>query len=151
MARPTPIQRLRGPLFAIALFALSIVAASAQSAPKRPALPSNLSTYIDEYPVKLMKVPAVKARLRTLLGKRYADFDVSISVQSPMTKVGDFLLASGCMPHACTITEAAFAIDLVNKRIHAVIYDKDNPALYFNEDKKPTPQALKDWVSERGQ
>jgi hypothetical protein len=98
-----------------------------------------------------MKVPAVKARLKTLLGKRYADFDISIAVQSPMTKVGDFLLASGCMPHACTITEAAFAIDLVNKRIHAVIYDKDKPTTYFNEDKKPTPQILKDWISDRGQ
>ncbi len=61
-----------------------------------------------------------------------------IQVQAPMTKVGDFLLASGCMPHVCTINEAAFAIDLKIKRIHAAIYEKDSPTKYFNEDKAPT-------------
>jgi hypothetical protein len=57
-------------------------------------------------------------------------------------------LASGCLAHACTINEAAFVIDLKNKRIHAVIYDVDKPAQYFNEDKAPTPQILLDWIKE---
>ncbi|PYS86132.1 MAG: hypothetical protein DMF62_16895 [Acidobacteria bacterium] len=138
---------IRKSLLVTGLVIVSAVSFAAQPSRRSPALPANLSKYIDEYPVKLMKVPAVKARLKTLLGKRYGDFDISIAVQSPMTKVGDFLLASGCMPHVCTINEAAFAIDLVNKRLHAVIYEKENPPLYFNEDKKPTPQVLKDWVS----
>src|SRR6186997_3237759 len=87
MFRKTPILKIERVFFAVGLFALSVAVATAQTAPKRPALPSNPSRYVDEYPVKLMKVPAVKTRLKTLLGKRYADFDISIAVQSPMTKV----------------------------------------------------------------
>lgn len=132
---------------AIALLILG-TAAFLQAQAKRPALPANLANYVDEYPVELMKVPAVKRRLKTLLGKRYSDFVISIDVQHTITRDGDFLLASGCMPHACTINEAAFVIDLKNKRIHAVLYEKDTPPKYFNEDKVPTPQILVDWVRE---
>ena len=130
------------------MIAVCVGVAAAQTTPKRPALPANLSKYVDEYPVELMKVPAVKSRLKTLLGKRYSDFVVSIDVQSPMKMDGDFLFANGCMPHACTIMEAAFVIDVKNKRIHAVLYEKDKPPLYFNEDKAPTPQVLIDHVAE---
>jgi hypothetical protein len=132
----------------LSLMLILSVSATAQTAAKRPALPSDLTRYIDEYPVTLMKVASVKSRLKTLLGRRYSDFVISIQVQAPMTKVGDFLLASGCMPHVCTINEAAFAIDLKIKRIHAAIYEKDRPTKYFNEDKAPTPQVLLDWVGE---
>jgi hypothetical protein len=95
-----------------------------------------------------MKVPAVKARLKTLLGRRYTDFVYSIDVQSPMKMAGDFLFANGCMAHACTINEAAFVIDVKNKRIHAMLYEKDKAPLYFNEDKAPTPQILIDHAAE---
>ena len=132
----------------LSLMLILSVSATAQTAVKRPALPGNLAIYVDEYPVKLMKVASVKSRLKVLLGKRYSDFVLSIQVQAPMTIVGDFLLASGCMPHVCTINEAAFAIDLKNKRIHAAIYEKDEPTRYFNEDKAPTPKVLLDWVEE---
>jgi hypothetical protein len=133
------------------LLGLTIIlsgAAMAQPAAKHPALPGNLVKYVDEYPATLMKVASVRARLKALLGKRYNDFDISIAVQSPITKVGDFLFASGCMPHVCTINEAAFVIDLKNKRIHAAIYEKDTPTKFFNEAKAPTPQVLLDWVEE---
>jgi hypothetical protein len=116
---------------------------------KRPPLPSNLTKYVDEYPVELMKVRAMKTRLRALLGKKYSTFDEYLTVQSPMTQVGDFLLASGYLPHSCTISESAFAIDLKNKRIHAVIYDKDEKPKFYNEDKAETPDVLLNWVKER--
>jgi hypothetical protein len=132
----------------LSLTTILSLSAMAQSSAKRPALPSNLAKYINEYPVTLMKVASVKKRLKTLLGKRYSDFVISIQVQSPTTKVGDFLLARGCMPHVCTINEAAFVIDMKNKRIHAAIYEKDTPTKFFNEDKTPTPQILYDWVEE---
>ena len=133
-------------LFIAAIFGLTATAQTAK--PKSPALPGNLASYIDEYPVKLMKVAAVKTRLKALLGKKYATFDSNIAVQAPMKQVGDFLLASGCLPHSCTISEAAFAIDLKNKRIHAVIYEKGLAPKFYNEDKSATPQVLLDWVNE---
>lgn len=120
--------------------------ASAQA--KKPALPSNLAKYVDEYPEKIIKVAAVKSRLKTLLGKNYSKFDSYITVQSPMKQVGDFLFASGCLPHSCTISEAAFVINMKNKRFHAVIYEVNKTPKYFNEDKTETPQVLLDWVKE---
>ena len=133
--------------FFLVLF-VPAAAVMAQSPAKRPPLPANLSKYVDEYPAELMKVPAVKSRLRTLLAKRYNEFVLSIAVQAPTKMDGDFLFASGCMPHACTVNEAAFVIDVKNKRVHAVIYEKNKPPLYFNEDKAPTPQPLLDFVAE---
>jgi len=133
---------------AFCLLIASMSTVMAQAPAKRPALPANLTKYVDQYPVELMKVPAVKSRLRALLGKRYSDFVYSIDVQSPMKMQGDFLFANGCMAHACTINEAAFVIDVKNKRIHAMLYEKDKPPLYFNEDKAATPQVLIDHVAE---
>lgn len=134
-------------IFAIFLITLALCFTVLAQA-KKPALPGNLAKYVDEYPEKLMKVASVKTRLKTLLGKNYSDFNTSIAVQSPMKQVGDFLLASGCMPHACTISEAAFVIDMKNKRIHAVIYETNKTPKYFNEDKAETPQVLLDWLKE---
>lgn len=130
------------------LFITIALCLTATAQTKKPALPSNLAKYVDEYPVKLMKVPSVKTRLKTLLGKKYATFDRYIGVQSPITQVGDFLFAHGCLPHSCTISEAAFAIDLKNKRIHAVIYEQNIAPKFFNEDKAKTPQVLLDWIQE---
>jgi hypothetical protein len=121
---------------------------TAKAQAKKPALPNNLARYVDEYPVELMKVRTFKTRLKTLLGKKYSTFDEYITVQAPIKQVGDFLLASGCLPHSCTISEAAFAVDLKNKRIHAVIYEQNMPAKYYNEDKAQTPEVLINWVNE---
>lgn len=121
---------------------------SANAQAKKPALPTNLAKYVDKYPDDLLKVVSVKTRLKTLLGKKYSTFDQYISTQMPMKMVGDFLVGSGCLPHSCTISEAAFAIDVRNKRIHAVIYEKDKAPKYFNEDNAATPQALIDWVED---
>ncbi len=151
MSKKIPLRLIRKSLFLVGILAISIVAATAQkTGVRRPTLPSNLTRYVDEYPVELMKVPSVKSRLKTLLGRRYSDFVISIDVQHTITKEGDFLFASGCMAHACTINEAAFVIDLKNKRIHAVIYEQDAAPRFFNEDKAATPQLLLDWVKEFG-
>lgn len=53
------------------------------------------------------------------------------------------------MAHACTMNEAAFVIDLKNKRFHAAIYDENAIPRFFNEDKAATPQVLLDWIAER--
>ena len=40
------------------------------------------------------------------------------------------------------------AIDLKNKRIHAVIYEQNLAPKFYNEDKAQTPQVLLDWIKE---
>jgi hypothetical protein len=147
MSKRIPLALIRISLLSIVVMAISTGVATGQPA-RRPALPRNLIQYVGEYPVELMKVRSVKIRLKNLLGKSYYDFDTSISVQHLMTKEGDLLFATGCMAHACTINEAAFAIDLKHKRIHAVIFEKDAAPRFFNEDRAPTPQILLDWVKE---
>ena len=134
-------------IFAILFMTLAFCfSVSAQA--KKPALPTNLVKYVDKYPDDLLKVASVKTRLKTLLGKKYSTFDQYIATQMPLKMVGDFLVGSGCLPHSCTISEAAFAIDVKNKRIHAVIYNQNIAPKYYNEDNASTPQALIDWVED---
>lgn len=140
--------RMIAKMFLVAVVVGVCSAAVLGQTAKHPALPSNLIRYVDEYPADLMKTPGVRARLKTLLGRKYSDFDQSIAVQGTMKEEGDFLFGSGCMPHLCTVNEAAFVIDLKNKRIHAVIFEKNAAPRYFNEDKAPTPQILLDWVAQ---
>jgi Protein of unknown function (DUF3828) len=54
---------------------------TAQTTATRRALPNNLVTYVGQYPAKLMKIPSVSSRLKTLLGKSYTDFNESMAVQ----------------------------------------------------------------------
>ena len=124
--------------------------ANARTTVQRPALPNELTSYVGQYPAKLMKVASVKSRLMSLLGKSFAYFNDSISVQSEISKQGDFLLASGCMAHMCASNGAAFVIDLENKRIHAAIYEEGETPQFFNEDTVPTPQILLNWMAEHG-
>jgi len=140
-------ERIAKLLFVAGALSILTTAALGQTA-KHPALPNNLTKYVDKYPVDLMKVPAVKSRLKALLGRRYSEFDESIGVQHMIEKKGEFLLASGCMPHLCINNAAAFVIDLKNKRVHAAIYEENAAPRYFNEDKAATPQVLLDWVAE---
>lgn len=130
----------------VAVIFLVPAAVLAQTA-KHPALPPNLAKYVGKYPADLMKVPAVRSRLRALLGRSYSEFDNATGVQHEIEKKGDFLLAAGCTPHLCASIQAAFVIDLKNKRIHAVIYDEDEAPRYFNEDKAATPKVLLEWVA----
>jgi Protein of unknown function (DUF3828) len=124
-------------------------ARTSQTTTKRPALPSNLTKYVGKYPVELMKLAAVKGRLKALLGKSYVDFDKSLFVQHEIAKDGNFLLASGCMQHMCGSNGAAFVVDLENNRIHAAIFDSEAAPQFFNEDKVPTPQILLDWMADQ--
>lgn len=134
-------------VLAILLITLAFCfAANAQA--KKPALPTNLAKYVNKYPDDLLKVASVKARLKTLLGKKYSTFNEYIATQVPMKMVGDFLVGSGCLPHSCTISESAFAIDVKNKRIHVVIYEQNITPKYYNEDNAATPQVLIDWVND---
>src|SRR5580765_6245607 len=72
----------------LALILLFPVAAQAQ---KRPDLPAKLDAYEGQYPDRFMKLPAVRARLRALLGSYYADFIERTGVQGEFERHGDFL------------------------------------------------------------
>jgi hypothetical protein len=83
-------------------------------------------------------------------------FQNAIATQGPITDAGDFVVGSGCLPHACPQTGAAFAIDKASGKICAVMVDNGTAVLWglpyadFNQAREALPQPLKDWLSQKG-
>lgn len=95
----------------------------------------------------IMKNPQIRKRMRTLLGRNFNTFELSIDVQEPLEKRGRFIYGHGCAKSVCTIMEAAFAIDTVENVIYCGIFNAgEAPGYrYFVEDKKPKPAIFSDW------
>ncbi len=135
-------------LLLILLITLTLSAiVSAQSNAKRPPLPPNVAKMKGEYPDKLLKISAVKSRMKTLLGKNYEDFFDSFETNRQFERKGNFLFSHGCLIHACTHLESAIAVDLVNKTIHIGIFRENEPVKTFNENGRKTPKLLANWAS----
>ena len=121
----------------------------AQSKERKPALPKNLASYENKYPMDLFKNAAVKSRLRKLLGKSYNGFMEAIDVQDVMERDGDLLIGKGCAKGLCTIYEAMIVIDLSTKTIHCGIGGTELKPKYwkFSESPKDFPAAITDWAN----
>ena len=127
---------------------VSCFSATAQTAKtRRPALPPNMAAVAGQDSDRLLKNPAIKARMQKLLSKRYASFMESFETLNPITKEGNLLFSSGCLIHACTHLESAIAIDLVSRTIHAAIFRQDEKTRYFNEGGKATSKVIRDWAN----
>jgi hypothetical protein len=142
-------NNMRSEVYLILLIALFATSAAAQKAnPKSAALPASIAKWSGQDADKLLTDPAIKARLKALLGKAaYASFMDSFETQTPITKDGDTLFASGCLIHACTHLESALAIDIKANTVHAAIYNEEKPTRYFNEGRSKTPPAIADWAA----
>ena len=128
-----------------AIFGVSVFGQKAKS--KVPALPAGIADWSGEDSDKLLDDPAIKNRLKKLLGKKnYASFLESFETLTPIEKKGDILFSSGCLIHACTHLESAIAIDLVNNTIHAAIYNEEKTTGYFNERGSKTPESIIEWA-----
>ena len=115
---------------------------------KKIGLPANIGEIKGADSDRLLKNPAIKIRLKRLLGKKnYAAFLESFETVTPIVKKGAFLFSSGCLIHACTHLESAIAIDLVNKSIHSAIYRQNKRTRYFNEKGRRTPGTIKLWAN----
>lgn len=125
----------------------SLSALAQTSKAKRPALPSDIKRAAGQDSDSLLKNPIIKARMRKLLGKRYASFMESFETLTPVTKEGNFLFSTGCLIHACTHLESAIAIDLNRRTIHLAIFRQDERTRYFNEGRRPTPKVISDWAN----
>lgn len=122
--------------------------ATAQTAKtRRAALPSDIAAAAGQDSDILLKNPAIKSRLKKLLGQQYDSFMESYETLNPVTRKGRFLFSSGCLIHACTHLESAIAIDLTNKTIHAAVFSQTERTRYFNEGGKATPKVIRDWAN----
>lgn len=119
----------------------------AQNKTNTSSLPNNLSKWNGSDSNKVLNNPAIKSRLKKLLGrKNYADFIESWETINPIVKKGNFLFSSGCMIHSCGHIESAFAIDITNKTIHAAIFRETEKTRFYNEKNRKTPNVIQNWA-----
>ena len=146
--------------FSIAIascIALILLFQAPVQAQKRPELPAKLEVYDGQYPDKFMKLAAVRARLRTLLGKYYNDFVERMGVQGEFKRDGDFLSVGGLMPHMGGSEDAILVIDLKTRTLHCGLFSdgtqgftpqpkkKKKGRLLFSETPAKMPEVLTNW------
>lgn len=136
-------------LFSILIF--GTISAFAQSPAKRSALPKNVVKFEENkyrYPMYLLDNPAIKKRVRSLLGKKYSDFTAAIYTQEPIEKKGDFVIGKGCANGLCTIIEAVLLIDVSKNSITVGVFNSSDKSQfkYYSETPNEKPSAiLKQW------
>lgn len=102
----------------------------------------DLSRYAGKYPSELFRrQPALKTRLRTLLGTNYRSFFDRLQTEMPIENDGGVLIVHGCMAHQCTIEEAILAIDLGSDTLHCAI--KFNSRFRTKSERADIPAALR--------
>lgn len=78
--------------------------------------PQPNSTWADldkslDHPVSLFDVAPFYDAVRKLTGRRFEDFALRLRVAGAVEKKGDFLIGTGCQPHACDSDQGFVAID----------------------------------------
>ena len=117
-----------------------------EALPRGQASPesTDLEKYVGKYPSELFRgVPAIKTRLRQLLGANYKAFTDRMQVEVPFEKDGDVMITRGCMTHSCTIEEALLAIDLNDGKVYAALRFNSKFSKTFPGLRAELPEALK--------
>jgi hypothetical protein len=97
---------------------------------------------VGKYPSEMFKKePALKAKLRALLGTSYKDFFDRMQTQVPIEKDGDAIVARGCAAHECTVEEAILVIQ--NETLYVALRMESKFSKTFPADRSKLPQALK--------
>ena len=145
-------------ILASVMVVLFLAAPNKVEAQKRPELPAKLEAYEGKDPDHFMKLPAVRARLRTLLGTYYNDFTQRIYLhQGEFKRNGQFLSVEGQMPHNGFSEVAILIIDLKTRTLHCGIFSdgsvgfnkqpkkKKSGLLKFSETPAKMPDVLTNW------
>lgn len=105
---------------------------------------ANLEGYVGKYPSELFKrVPAIKTRLRELLGANYQAFIDRMQVETPIERDGDTLVMRGCMAHSCTVEEAILVIDLNDGSPYVALRFNTKFRPVFALDKSRIPESMR--------
>lgn len=104
---------------------------------------SALEKFVGKYPNELFRdVPAIRTRLRELLGASYQAFNERMQVETPIEKDGDTIVMRGCMAHSCTIEEAILAIDLNDGKLYVALRTDGTFSKTFPANRSLLPDAL---------
>ena len=110
----------------------------------QPGSGTRYEKYVGKYPSELLRrEPALKARLRTLLGKSYKTFTDRLQVETPIERDGDAIVIRGCMAHQCTIEEAILVIDLTDGKPYVALRMNRAFSKTFPGIRSKLPDALK--------
>jgi serine/threonine protein kinase len=110
---------------------------------------SRLNKYVGKYPFELFKKePSFQRRLRTFLGSNYNDFDSNFTVQSPISKEGNFYILEGCRAHHCDYEESKLVVDVVGNAIHCAIISFGKRERVYSENKQKPPAILRHLIDE---
>lgn len=136
--------------------ATSVRLAPAQTAGSgRTEMADSLSKYLGEHPRKVLSDPSVGPVVAKLLGAQYKRFMAGVDVAEPLELVGDYYFGAGCAPRACTLHEAAFAIDRRTGAIFVALFpdESGNKSGWFNattaaKTTADLPAPLSSWLKE---
>lgn len=118
---------------------------------KPEAATLDLSRYVGQHPMEIFKEEAVAQKFKTLLGKEYGNFFDSLSVASELELKGDYYFGSGCLPHACSIEESAFALNKLTGEVMAarLVEGKEVKSFGFSANGGDAPEPFRAWYKER--
>ena len=103
---------------------------------------TDYSQYVGKYPSEMFKKePALKTKLRTLLGTSYKAFFDRMQTQMPIEKDGDAIVARGCAAHECTVEEAILVVQ--NGMPYVALKMNSKFSQTFPADRSKLPGALK--------
>ena len=103
---------------------------------------TDYSRYVGKYPSELFKKePALKTKLRALLGTSYKAFFDRLQVETPIEKDGEAIVMRGCMAHQCTVEEAILVIE--NQTPYVALKMNSKFSKTFPADRSKLPEALR--------
>jgi hypothetical protein len=122
--------------------AAALVLCTLTAHPTTRASTTDYMQYVGKYPSEMFKKePALKTKLRTLLGPSYKAFFDRMQVETPIERDGDAIVMRGCMAHQCTVEEAILVIQ--DEKPYAALKMKSKISKTFPADRSKLPEALK--------
>ncbi len=108
-------------------------------------------TKVGEVPYDLVRSKTWTPKFRSILGDSYKAFVERIVVSSETKLEGEWVVASGLMPHNGGEDEAAFAINKRTGAVYAAMLEdgKDLSGFGFGPSWNDAPPFLKRWMAER--
>jgi hypothetical protein len=137
-------HKLRPYFIGVVVAALIFAVSGAQTTPSVSARSATTGyfQYVGKYPNEMFKKePALKTKLRTLLGTSYKAFFDRMQTEVPIEKDGDAIVARGCAAHECTVEEAVLVIR--NGTLYVALKMESKFSKTFPADRSKLPEALK--------
>lgn len=93
------------------------------------------------HPMDFFDNDAVYDMAMILAGSHFSEFVRGLSVASAPERKGSFLVAAGCVPHACGVAGSLMIVDPKAHEIYAATKTGDGPVLFWPSKRREWPKA----------